>query len=202
MRDSRRPLAALLLVSLLLLSGCAPTGADRLKRLRKENPAVLAWLEIPGTDLGLPVYRDKRPPEGDGGFFLQTAYSDEGFSDPVTLLYSTGGTFLQDLYTRNGALSAYPLIRLSLPDGTVRDWRLIGISAFDDSHILSVYSGFANRKNIPLFLQEVKDFHTMLREFAPEAEDVTPDDTLLILSEHLDEYPSQRFLAIAKLESK
>ena len=179
MKRSDRALGVLLFL-VLALTGCGNPSLST-------EEGVVARLEIPGSGFSDLIRDDGQ------GFFLQPEYNSTDFSDPVTVVYSTSDHRLQKLYTKPGALEKYGKLRILTPRGSA-DWHVIGVSAYDDTHLLSTYTGFQNTGNIALFLDAVKNYRTMIHDFSSEWPDT---DHLLILSTHLEENDAERFLVLA-----
>ncbi len=219
-------LAALVLLA-LLLSACgqkdpltaAEDAARRGKRpdfteLQSLNPDIAAWLSIPGSGIGGPVLRSPTDdlyytshaadgsPDSGGALFVQASYSSPDLNDPVTLVYGAsdvpGKLFagLQSLYSGNSALKEHQQILLYTPEGS-REWQVFGVSVWDDLHIPSTYRKFTDPRNIPLFVGNVKGYHTMVHQF-DESVDISAADRLLLLSAHVKDSPEERFLVLAK----
>ena len=65
-------------------------------------------------------------------------------------------------------------------------------------HIPNHFKRFHNKADILTFLEELKRYHTMTKQF-DESVSVTEDDKILILSTCLAQNDDQRFLVLAKL---
>ena len=180
-----------------MLTGCV-AAADPLEKARRaaesgreidfsELNGAIAWLYIPGSSVNAPISVDGE------GFFLQSAYNDTDFCDPVTVIYYPGYSSLEDLFTRNGALDRFREIRIFTQDAWIT-WRVIGVSAYSDRHILETYQGFHNADNISLFLEDVRQHRTMVRYIDPNEE---VKGQLLVLSTHMRERENERFLVLA-----
>ena len=184
--------------------------------LEAMNEDIYAWLYIPGTDINHPVLQSvrgdndyylthtvDRQEDENGCLFTEYLYSDKDFEVPVTVIYGhrrrTGDMFgqLQDLYAVTGSLEQYSEVIIYLPDRELH-YQVFGESEFSDMHIPNHFKRFRDKTDILRFLDELKAYHTMTRQFDENVE-ITEDDKILILSTCLAINDDQRFLVLAKL---
>ena len=184
--------------------------------LRALNEDIYAWLYIPGTEINHPVLQSvrgdndyylthtvDRQEDENGCLFTEYLYSDKTFDVPVTVIYGhrrrSGDMFgqLQELYAVSGSLSEYGEIIVYTPDKELH-YQVFGESEFSDMHIPYHYRRFQDRSAILSFVEELKAYHTMTRQFDSSVE-ITENDRLLVLSTCLAANDDQRFLVLAKL---
>ena len=184
--------------------------------LEAMNEDIYAWLYIPGTDINHPVLQSvrgdndyylthtvDRQEDENGCLFTEYLYSDKDFRVPVTVIYGhrrrSGDMFgqLQTLYAVTGSLEQYSEVIIYLPDRELH-YQVFGESEFSDMHIPNHFKRFHNKADILTFLEELKRYHTMTKQF-DESVSVTEDDKILILSTCLAQNDDQRFLVLAKL---
>ena len=188
-------------------NGTAPDFA----KLREANPDIIAWLWIPDAGVNDPILRH---PEDDafyrghawdgaqssfGALYVEAKYNGEDFSDPVTVVYGSSDASkklfasLQKTFSVDGI--AQRQITLFTPEGK-REYKAGQAGAFDIRHLMSSYVHFRNRQNIPYFMEELQNYHTMTKQHDPAAS-ITKDTDLLVLSTHLLENENQRFIVVA-----
>lgn len=193
-----------------------PVDFEALKAI---NEDIYAWLYIPGTDINHPVLQSQKgdndyylthtvdhQEDENGCLFTEYLYSDKTFDIPVTVIYGhrrrSGDMFgqLEELYAVSGSLEKYPEIVVYTPEKELH-YKVFGESEFSDMHIPYHYWRFADREDILNFVNEVKRYHTMTKQFDSSVE-LTTEDRLLVLSTCLVNNDDQRFLVIAKLVSE
>ena len=188
-------------------SGTAPDFA----KLLEANPDIIAWLWIPDAGVNDPILRH---PEDDafyrghaadraqssfGALFVEAEYNGQDFSDPVTIIYGSSDAreklfaSLQKTFSVDGI--GQRQMTLFTPEGK-REYRPAAAGAFNANHIMASHLNFRNRQNIPYFADELRNYHTMSKQFDPDAS-ITRDTDLLVLSTHLLENENQRFLVLA-----
>ena len=184
--------------------------------LRELNEDIYAWLYIPGTDINHPILQSvrgdndyylthtvDRQEDENGCLFTEYLYSDRTFDVPVTVIYGhrrrSGDMFgqLQELYAESGSLERYGEIIVYTPEKELH-YLVFGECEFSDMHIPYHYRRFTDRSDVPVFIEDLKGFHTMTRQF-DDAVEITADDRLLVLSTCLTGNDDRRFLVVAKL---
>ncbi len=186
------------------------------KALAELNEDIYAWLYIPTTGINHPILQsvvgtdefylthtvDKQQDEN-GCLFTEQLYNDRAFLDPVTVIYGhrrrSGDMFgqLQKLYEAEGSLEQYPDVIVYTPDKELH-YQVFGETEFSDMHILNHYRRFLEPERLTLFLDELRSYHTMSRQFAEDVP-ITSEDRVLVLSTCLAHNDTQRFLVLAKL---
>jgi len=180
--------------------------------LQALNPDICAWLEIPGTEISFPVVQ--RP--GDDSYYLTHTVDGEeskfgalfteeanapDFSDPCSVIYGhyfiTGGLFatLQDNYATAEDFAAHATIRLYLPEAE-REYRVFTAQAFSNVHLLDHYQHFDEGEDLQLFLEDLQNTRTLIRQTDDSA---LPQEgqPLLVLSTCLQGDATQRYLVVA-----
>ena len=184
--------------------------------LEEMNEDIYAWLYIPGTEINHPILQSVRGDndyyldhtvdhleDENGCLFTEYLYNSKDFDVPVTVIYGhrrrTGDMFgqLQELYAVTGSLERYGEIIVYTPDKELH-YQVFGESEFSNMHIPNHYKRFHDTAMLPVFLDELKSYHTMTKQFDPSVE-ITQDDRILILSTCLTQNEVQRFLVLAKL---
>lgn len=191
----------------------SPIDFDALKAL---NEDIYAWLYIPGTDINHPVLQNllgdndyylthtvDRLEDENGCLFTESLYSKKDFQAPVSVIYGhrrrSGDMFgqLQTIYAVTGSLERYGEVVIYLPDRELH-YQVFAESEFSDMHIPYHYRRFSDKSDILTFLEELKRYHTMTKQF-DESVSVTENDKILILSTCLAQNDDHRFLVLAKL---
>ena len=181
--------------------------------LWKRNPDIIAWLDIPNTDISYPVVQRK----GDDAFYLkhnsdgeysaigalfsESAYNTDDFSDLITALYGhrTRGTAmlgkLQSLYSEENAMQDYRLVRVFLPDKEL-DYEVFAAMPYSSVHIPYTY-GVNDLRGKRLFQYQISNTHSLdgrvIDERFPQ-----PEDPVLLLSTCLTGNDDRRFLVLAR----
>ena len=184
--------------------------------LEEMNEDIYAWLYIPGTEINHPILQSVRgdndyylthtvdhQEDENGCLFTEYLYSDKTFDIPVTVIYGhrsrAGDMFgsLQTLYAVTGSLAQYSEIIVYLPDKELH-YQVFAESEFSDMHIPNHYGRFHDADDLPRFIDELKHYHTMTKQF-DESIEITRNDQILILSTCLAQNDDRRFLVLAKL---
>ena len=189
----------------------ADDTAPDFTKLKEANPDIIAWLYIPDADVNDPILRHAdddtfyRGHAWDGAqssfgaLYVEAKYNAEDFTDPVTVVYGSSDAAnklfasLQKTFSVDGISQRQ--ITLFTPEGK-REYKAGQAGAFDIRHLMSSYVHFRNRQNIPYFVEELQNYHTMTKQHDP-AVAITKDTDLLVLSTHLLENENQRFIVVA-----
>lgn len=187
-----------------------PLNWNELKSL---NEDIYAWIEMPGTEIALPIvqrfgddsYYLRRDVYGNysapGTVFTEYQYNTTSFDDPVTLVYGhdmKNGTMF-------GPLQDY-IPQLSLDDSSVfyiyqpqrkLIYQIFAALPYDKSHIM-YYNDFSTEQGFTQFFEEVfaaRDLRANLNaQAAPEV-----GDKVVILSTCLRGDNTHRYLVMGKL---
>jgi Uncharacterized protein conserved in bacteria len=184
--------------------------------LNQINEDIYAWLYIPGTEINHPVLQSQKgdndyylthtvdhQKDDNGCLFTEYFYSDKTFDIPVTVIYGhrrrSGDMFgqLEEMYAVPGSLEQYSEIIVYTPEKELH-YQVIGESEFSNRHIPNYYWRFKDHQLIISFLEDVKRYHSMNKQFN-EGISISTEDKLLVLSTCLAHDDDQRFLVIAKL---
>lgn len=184
--------------------------------LKQMNEDIYAWLYVPGTNINHPVLQSQRGDndyylnhtvdrleDENGCLFTEYLYSDKDFDIPVTVIYGhrrrSGDMFgqLQQIYSVPGSLEQCSDIYVYTPDKELH-YQVFGASEFSNKHIPNFYKRFYDKSLVPVFVDELKSYHTMTKQFDSSVE-ITEQDRLLILSTCLLQNENQRFLVLARL---
>lgn len=180
-------------------------------KLKKENPDICGWVDIPDSELSFPVVQ--RP--GDNSYYLTHTfenkqsiygaaymedYNSGDFSDPVSVIYghniNNGEWFgqFQTVFTDPEAFEKSREFKLYLPEEE-RDYTVFAAVPYNDLHIL-YYNDFSNEKVYDDFIEDIAEtraLNSIVDEDAlPEA-----DQRMIIFSTCLSGDYSHRFLVLA-----
>ena len=180
--------------------------------LKKRNPDVYGWLEIPGTNISYPVLQsaeddnlylrhdiDKKYYVG-GALFTEHVYNSNDFSDPVTIIYGhhlTDGTMfadLQQLYTDD--FEKYKDIVIYTPAEEIH-YEAFAAVPFSNRHILYYYDCFKEEIMMHEFMNDLSNVRA-IGSYLDKSVEVTSKDQLIILSTCLQGDRTSRFLVIGK----
>lgn len=182
--------------------------------LWERNPDILAWMDIPNTDISYPIvqsseddtfyltHNSDREYSSDGALFSESTYNTNDFSDLITVVYghhNFDGTMfanLQKFYSETDAMQDYGLIRVYLPDREL-EYEVFATVPYDSVHILYNY-GANNLRNKRIFQYEISTVHSLDSRIDSERFP-TPADPILILSTCLQGNHDRRFLVLARL---
>ena len=164
--------SCILLISAILLSDGGDMSRFRLKKtkkaektlknsidwekLRKENPNVYAWIEVPGTNIDYPVLQAGKDQKED--FYLKHNLNDnvsfagciysqkenaKDFRDPVTVLYGhsmLNGSMFGSLrkFSDTEFFFKHDTVYIYLPD-RILVYRILSFFITDNRHILDTY---------------------------------------------------------------
>ena len=180
--------------------------------LKKQNPDVIGWLQIPGTAFDLPVVQS---PDDDtkylttdfsgnkdrnGTLYTEHAYNAADFSDPVTILYGhridKGKMFwgLEESFSDDFESLDKLLI---YHENEILEYEVFAAVPFDNRHIL-YYTDFTSESEYTGFFEEVRNStgfgsHVNTDKFPQYG------DRVLILSTCLKGNIQKRYLVLGKL---
>lgn len=158
------------------------------QELLKKNKDVVAWIEIPDTNINLPVLQgetndtylrhtiDKK--YSIGGSIFVDSNNKEPFVDNNTIIYGhnmKNDSMFSDLneYLDSNYVTTHPYIYMYLPNGTVSKYKIISahkIDAYSDLYTFHI-------ENWATYIQKVLENNTLSVEF-----DQTNQQPLLMLS--------------------
>jgi sortase B len=181
-----------------------------------QNPDVIGWLDIPGTDITYPLlqrvgddtyYLDHDidgNKSSDGCLFTEAAYNQADFSDPVTLIYGhhmkSGAMFgnLQKIYSDADRFAEDNEIIIYLPDQELH-YTIFAAVPYDNRHILYTYD-CTEADQFLAFLNTITSVRAIGANFAEDLT-VTEEDQLIVLSTCLSGNHNGRFLVLARLDT-
>lgn len=187
--------------------------------LKRSNPDIYAWLDIPGTRISYPVlqragddsFYHRRNQYGgydiNGSLYTEDTYNGLDFNDPVTIIYGhnmrSGVMFgtLRSRFSNQAALAANPEIVIYLPDRELH-YTVFAAVPFDNRHILYSHD-FSNARTFRAFFKQIMSIRE-LNSVVAKGASVSSDDKVLILStctSTTDTNDQFRFLVCAKLTS-
>lgn len=178
--------------------------------LQAVNADIIAWLDIPGTDISYPVLRHstnnafylnhaENGGSSEAGAIFVEDYNSRELTDPALAIYGhhlrNGAYFgnLQNFFETAEGFAQHREIILYTPDRETH-FQVFAAVPYNKTHLLYTYH-FGNRYEYDQFLEHVltvRDFHAQLDiEAAPEY-----GTQLVILSTCLKANNQQRFLVI------
>lgn len=185
-----------------------------------QNQDIVAWIEIPGTEVNYPIlcsedneYYLLHNLDGSKGYpgciYMET-YNATDFRDPLTVLYGhnmKNGTMFgslkkfqkEDFFNSNKELDIY------LPDRMYK-YELLAVSQYNDEHLLGqdfaanmdggyTFTGMQGNEGTN-FWEKLKQFSDNKAIFS-ENQKLTEDDQFLVLSTCLGN-PNKRLLVVYK----
>ncbi|MFI3140901.1 MAG: class B sortase [Clostridia bacterium] len=179
--------------------------------LQEINSDVIAWIEIPNTDISYPILCSQTNNEAylradmqgnydiSGEIFIEN-YNQIDFSDPVTMIYGhymdSGEKFgnLQEFYSNYEFFYQNNLIYVYFPNET-KQYQIFAAVEYDTRHIL-YYNNFLDEGVFDSFIDEIKSIRS-LSSVIDDSVDITSGDKLIILSTCVNRGAS-RFLVLAK----
>lgn len=180
--------------------------------LQEVNPDVYAWIWIPGTNIDYPILQSETEPDdyylnttidlktGYPGSIYTEKYNSKDFTDPITVIYGhemRDGTMFTELheYTDRNFFDSYPYIYIYTSDRTLK-YRIFAAVAFDDRYILDSYNYYMKDE----FQKYVDDIKSSIDGNINGDVDVVQENTVLVLSTCISEYPDQRWLVNGTIE--
>lgn len=178
--------------------------------LQAVNEDIIAWLDIPGTDISYPVLRH----DTNNGYYLNHAengghseagaifvedYNSRELTDPAIAIYGhhlrNGAYFgnLQNLFETAEGFAQHREIILYQPDREIH-YQIFAAVPYNKTHLLYTYN-FSNRYEYAQFIERV----LTIRDFSAQVDETSAPDygtQLVILSTCLKANNQQRFLVI------
>lgn len=178
--------------------------------LQAVNADIIAWLDIPGTDISYPVLRH----DTNNGYYLNHAengghseagaifvedYNSRALTEPSIAIYGhhlrNGAYFgnLQNLFETAEGFAQHREIILYLPGREIH-YQVFAAVPYNKTHLLYTYN-FSNRYEYAQFIERV----LTIRDFSAQVDaGAAPDygTQLVILSTCLKANNQQRFLVI------
>ena len=180
--------------------------------LKKRNPDIYAWLDIPGSEISLPVLR--REGENDyyinrdldgrysarGSLYTQSYWNGNDFSDECTVIYGhaalSGAMFgtLQEFYSDPDNFRDHNELIIYMPNREIH-YRVFAAVPYDNRHILDSFT-FSFVGNYQLFIESVYSIKAIGANVDEDCE-FNYTDRMLILSTCLRGNSNKRFLVCA-----
>ena len=179
-------------------------NAPDFEALQKADPRIIAWLYLPNTAVSDPIRQDADNENAlsEYSLYTQAAYNSPDFTDPAAVVYgpltSDGSLFgtLQRTFSEDGSLERCGEITVYTPEETLR-YRAFAASLYNSTHLLHVYHGLQSSADRTAFLDSLKSYHVMSRQW-DESSSLTEPDRLLVLSAHTPQNEDLRYLVLAK----
>ncbi len=186
------------------------------KKLKKQYPNVIAWIDIPGTEISYPVFQSTyndmfyvdHDRNGDrssyGEIFTEYKYNKNDFSDPVTVIYGhnmkddTMFGSLQALYVDEETVSANKEIVIYL-ENCEYHYEVFASTTFDNRHILYNYD-FEDKSVSDAFFGVIKNTRSLDTYFDEETYEACSGNKI-ILSTCKNGNSNKRFLVMAGQKS-
>jgi len=179
--------------------------------LRKLNPDIYAWIDIPGTGISYPVVQsatddsfyldhdsDKNA-SANGAIFSEHVYNDTTFDDKVTVLYGhnmkSGAMFgdLQPIYRKSDNLEVYNEIVIYLPHKELH-FEIFAAMQYSRMHLLHYYQ-VEKKSAFELLIDDIYSTRnlnmTLVEELRPEF-----GDQVVVLSTCLSGNNKYRYLVM------
>ena len=198
-----------------LYAGNIPTidGID-FNALKRQNPDVVAWIRIEGTNVDYPVLRSGDDKDEDyyldhdfkgnegypGSIYIQKANAED-FSDVVTVLY---GHNMDDWsmfaslhgYEGGGIIGTSPDITLYTPDGK-HIYKIFAVKIYDDRLLLDEYDYFTKDKDVVRFISDITSVSDV-RDFSDAAIDSDMGNVHYIVLSTCTAESTERLLVVGK----
>lgn len=180
--------------------------------LQEINPDVYAWIWVPGTNIDYPILQSETEEDdyylnttidgkqGYPGSIYTENHNAKDFTDPITVVYGhdmLDGTMFTELhkYTDRTFFDNNPYIYIYTPDRTLK-YHIFAAVAFDDRYIPDSYLYFRAEE----FQRFVDDVRNSIDGNVNGDIDVKQENTALVLSTCISEYPDQRWLVTGTLD--
>lgn len=178
--------------------------------LKKTNPDIYAWIEIPGTNVNYPIVQSA---EDDAYYLNHTIDGKEGypgsiytekinakdFSDFNTVIYGhdmKDGSMFKDLHKFEDAAFFAEHDKVTIYTETEeKTYQIFAAVVYDDRHLMYSFDN-ENVDDRKAFLQSVRESRSMRNQFRS---DVTVDENshIITLSTCIGGQPDHRFLVEA-----
>ena len=182
------------------------------QKLRKKNPDICAWLNIPGTEIDYPVLQNPeddylymyhnadRQEDKNGALFTEHEYNGTDFTDPVTIIYGhhmkSGAMFgnLQQIYTDD--FETYRDVVVYTPEAELH-YRVFAAVPYSNRHILYFYDKFPLQETVEEFVEEILSVRA-IGATVDDTVELEEGDRFLVLSTCLQGDNTKRFLVVGK----
>ena len=182
------------------------------KKLKKVNPDIYAWIDIPGTNVSYPVLQNEENnryylnhnSDGnysvEGSLFTEYYYNRKRFDDPLTVIYghfmSDGSLFgsLQKYYSDETFFREHNIIHVYLED-KMKEYVIFAAVPYSNIHLLRYYN-FASPRVFDAVIDDVFSVRDMSATL-DESKRPKYGQKILILSTCLWGDNRQRYLIFA-----
>lgn len=191
-----------------------PENPVNYKSLRKINPDIYAWINVPGTSVDYAVLQSPTNDlfyldhDVDGEYaFAGSIYSQlcnrRDFHDRVTVLYGHNmldGSMFATLhrFEDKSFFDSHSSFNIVTKDASL-DYTIISAFEYDDRHIMNSYN-FSDDKAYQAFIDEVIKPRSMMTNVR-KGETLTTDDKIVVLSTCLNAGEG-RYLVVGKLKNE
>ena len=178
--------------------------------LKKANPDIYAWIEIPGTNVNYPIVQSA---EDDSYYLNHTIDGKEGypgsiytekinakdFSDFNTVIYGhdmKDGSMFKDLHKFEDAAFFEGHDKVTIYTETEeKTYRIFAAVVYDDRHLMYSFDN-ENVEDRKAFLQSLKESRSMRNQFRSDVA-VDENSHIITLSTCIGGQPDKRFLVEA-----
>ena len=178
--------------------------------LKKTNPDIYAWIEIPGTNVNYPIVQSA---EDDSYYLNHTIDGKEGypgsiytekinakdFSDFNTVIYGhdmKNGSMFKDLHKFEDAAFFEEHDKVTIYTETEeKTYRIFAAVVYDDRHLMYSFDN-ENVEDRKAFLQSLKESRSMRNQFRSDVA-VDGNSHIITLSTCIGGQPDKRFLVEA-----
>ena len=169
------------------------------EEIRKENEDIVAWVEVPGTDVDYPILQSKPEMEedfylehnldGSGGYpgciYIQKSNSAD-FCDAVTVVYGhnmKNGSMFSSLhrYEDRDFFDEHPNFSIYTPT-EAKTYRVIAALNYDDRLIPAYFHFFLSGNDVGEFLKDIYGIGEGERSHFVEDAGIEPSDHYVVLS--------------------
>lgn len=183
--------------------------------MQGKNGDLFAWLDIPGTEISYPLLQSAENDtfyldhdqdgkySGVGALFTEHFYNSTSMLDPVTVVYghhmNNGSMFgnLQKIFSDPEQFQELRTIVVYLPDGELH-YNVRAAVPYDNRHILHTYD-FNDEEQYRNFLYSIYHVRALGANYTKD--EITTEDTLLVLSTCLKGNRQNRYLVLATLDA-
>lgn len=182
--------------------------------LKKQNPDVYAWIQVPGTAVDYPILQSPtdnayylthtidEEEKTEGAIFTEN-YNTKTFEDPNTVIYGhdmKNGSMFQSLhnYMDRSFFDENREVLIYLPD-QIRHYKIFAAYLYDSRHILQSFD-FGNKEIYQKYLENIFSMRDM-NAFIDTSMEVTSEDKIITLSTCYAGISTQRYLVQAVLVS-
>jgi len=179
--------------------------------LIKQDPDVIAYISIPGTNISYPVcqhllddayylyHNDKGELDINGALYTESTYNNKDFSDPVTVVYGhnmrSGKMFgyLQETFSQG--FKGHDEAIVYMPDGE-NHYQIFAAMPVDSNHLLNG-KDFTDPAVFRKFTESILQ-NRSIEAVIDKSVEIGDDDKLLIMSTCIGGQPDRRYIVAGK----